>query len=258
MSMEDRRRAHRDRGLGVYPVDLPGDAERLSALAALVERLAGPVRLRLPAFDLTLEVPPQAGARALYLLTMDDYEMADLELLARHAVPGDRAMVLGGGIGVAAALAARLTEEPVVVVEANAALHETIGRQVALNDGQAVLVHAAVVGNAAEHPDGTVAFAVAEEFWYSRIGEGAAARPVPARSLDALCAAHAPTLLLIDIEGAEADILTRPVPSCVRTLLVEIHTPDLGAARTAEIVSALFADGFRMVDQQALTWAFRR
>jgi FkbM family methyltransferase len=258
MSLEERRAAHRGRGLARYPADLPGDAERLSGVAALVERLAGPVPLRLPQFGLTVEIPPGVGPRTLYLLAVDDYEMADLELLSRHARHGDRLMVLGGGIGVAAAFGARLTGSTVVVVEANEALHPIIARQLALNGGSAELVHAAAVADSAACPNGEIAFTVAEEFWFSRIGEGEGSRKVPARSLDELCGAHRPDLLLVDIEGAEADLLMRPVPPCVRTLLTEIHTPDLGEALTAQLVCALFADGFRMIDRQALSWAFAR
>ncbi len=258
MPIDERRSAHRRRGLAVYPEDLPGDAERISGVAALVERLAGPVRLRLPAFDLLVEAPPEVGAKILYLLAVDDYETADLELLARHVRAGDRLMVVGGGIGVAAALGARLTGAPVTVVEANAALHAVIEGQVALNGGTARIIHAAAVADGREHPDGTVAFEVATEFWYSRLGAGDGARPVPAIAFADLCATHGPTAVLMDIEGAEEAILARPVPDAVRTLIVEIHTPDLGAARTGVIVSDLIASGFRLVDQQALTWVFQR
>jgi len=258
MSLEERRAAHRGRGLAGYPVDLPGDAERLSGLTALVERLAGPVAVTLPGFGLTVEVPSEVGARTLFLLCVDDYEMAELELLVRHGRQGDRLMALGGGIGVVAALGAKVTGAPVVVVEANAALHSIIARQVTLNGGRAEIVHAAAVADPNQYPDKTVAFTVADEFWYSRIGEGAGSHPVPARSFDDLCAAHDPSLVIMDIEGAEVEILARPVPACVRKLIVEIHTPDFGQAKTAEIASRLFADGFRMIDQQQLTWAFAR
>jgi hypothetical protein len=62
----------------------------------------------------------------------------------------------------------------------------------------------------------------------------------------------------MDIEGGEAELLTRPMPASVRTLLVEIHTPDLGTTRTGELVSALLRNGFHMADQQQLTWVFQR
>jgi len=258
MSLDERRMAHKLRGLAVYPDDLPGDPERIGGIAALVERLAGPVRLRLPAFDLLVEAPPEVGAKILYLLAVDDYETADLELMTRHVEAGDRLMVVGGGIGVAAALGAKLTAQPVVVVEANAALHPVIAAQVALNGGAVDLVHAAAVADGRDHPDGTVAFRVSSDFWYSRIAEGEDTGAVPARAFDALCETYRPTAVLMDIEGAEEAILTRPVPACVRTLIVEIHTPDFGAARTGAVVTGLIVSGFRLVDQQALTWAFKR
>ncbi len=254
--LPERRLAHARRGLAAYPEDLPGDAERIAGIAALVERLDGPVRLRLPGFDLSVEAPPEVGAKILYLLAVDDYETADLDLMDRHLAPGDRLMVVGGGIGVAAALGARRTGRPVVVVEANAALHPVIARQVALNGGTAEIVHAAAVPG--ERTDGTIGFEVAADFWYSRLGDGEGAVAVPALGFEALCAAHAPTAVLMDIEGAEAAILARPVPPGVRTLIVEIHTPDLGAPATGALVSDLVAGGFRLVDQQGLSWAFRR
>jgi hypothetical protein len=103
-----------------------------------------------------------------------------------------------------------------------------------------------------------VSFVVAEEFWYSRLGEGEGSRPVPARAFADLCAEHRPTAALLDVEGAEAAILARPIPEGVRTLIVEIHTPDLGAAATGEVITGMVRQGFRVVDQQALTWVFRR
>jgi FkbM family methyltransferase len=167
-------------------------------------------------------------------------------------------MLLGGGIGIVAALGARVTKTTIVVVEANEALHPVIARQIALNGGSVELVHAAVVADAGACANGTVAFTIADEFWFSRVGESATSRPVPARSIDELCAAHKPNIVVMDIEGGEAELLIRPLPSCIRTLLVEIHTPDLGSARTGELVSALLRDGFQLADQQQLTWAFKR
>ncbi|KAA2243938.1 hypothetical protein [Salinarimonas soli] len=256
MPIDERRKAHRKRGLAVYPEDLPGDAERIAGIAALVERLAGPVRLRLPAFDLLVEAPAEVGPKILYLLAVDDYETSDLELLARHVGAGERLMVVGGGIGVAAALGAKLTGRPVAVVEANEALHGVIGTQVALNGGTAEIVNAAAVPD--DYPDAAVAFEVSPDFWYSRLGTGAGAVRVPAIGFARLCETHQPSAVLMDIEGAEAAILARPVPDCVRTLIVEIHTPELGAGPTGAIVSALVGGGFRLVDQQALSWAFKR
>lgn len=262
LPIDQRRLAHARRGLAVYPDDLPGDAERLDGIAALLERCEGPIRMRLAGFDVAAEIPAWVGARTLYLLAVDDYETADLALMSRLLVPEDRLMVLGGGIGIAAALGAKLTGGDVVVVEANEALHGTILRQVEINGGRAAVVGAAVVADAEAYPGGTVAFAVAQEFWYSRIGEGAgpgaSTLRVPVKSLQELCDAYRPTAVLVDIEGAEVTVLARPVPETLRTVIVEIHTPEIGSTVTGALITGLVNQGFRVADQQGLTWAFIR
>jgi FkbM family methyltransferase len=202
------------------------------------------------------------GPRTLYLLAVDDYETADLALMSHLLTPEDRFMVLGGGIGIAAALGARLTGREVVVVEANEALHGTILRQVEINGGRAAIEGGAVVADAEAYAGGTVAFAVAQEFWYSRIGSGAGSGArtvqVPVASFQDLCSRHLPSAVLIDIEGAEVSVLARPVPETVRTIIVEIHTPEIGAPMTGALITGLVNQGFRVADQQGLTWAFIR
>lgn len=257
--LHERRNLYRKRNLAAYPDDVPGDEAHIAGVAALLERLESPLRLRLPHFDLVVEVDAQAGARKAYYLAVDDYEMADLVFLQRYLRPGGRAMVLGGGLGVAAALAASITRpDPVVVLEPNAALHGLIARQVALNGGEIRLDGRVVVGDAGAYPDGTVGFVVDEDIWLSRIGSGNGAQPVPVVTLAELCATHAPGLILMDIEGAEVEVLAQPVPDCVSTLIVEIHTPEIGGEETARIVSSLAGQGLRLVDQMALVWVFTR
>lgn len=257
--LTERRNVYRTRNLATYPDAVPGDEARIAGVAVLLERLDAPLRLRLPAFDLLVEIDAQVGAHKTYLLAVDDYEMADLVLLHRHLAPGRRAMVLGGGLGIAAALAARIARPaPVVVVEPNAGLHARIARQAAINGGEILLDGRVVVGETANRLKKTVGFLVDDDIWLSRIGEGADATQVPVVAFAELCAAHAPDLVLMDIEGAETDVLASPVPGCVRTLIVEIHTPDIGGEATARIISAMADQGLRLIDQMALVWVFSR
>jgi hypothetical protein len=81
---------------------------------------------------------------------------------------------------------------------------------------------------------------------------------VPVVDLAQLCAIHSPTVAMIDIEGAERDVFSRPIPACIKTLIVEIHTPDFGGAETAKLVTLLMGQGFSLVDQLALVWVFAR
>lgn len=258
-SRDDRYTLYMRRNLAAYPDEVPEDGPRIAGVAALMARLDAPLRLRLPEFDVFIEIDAQVGARKAYLLAVDDYEMADLVFLKTYLKAGQRALILGGGLGVTAALAARITRpEPVVVVEANSALHGLIARQVALNGGSVILDGRVVVGDVAAYPGGTVGFAMDEDIWLSRISDGPEALQVPVVSLSDVCAAHSPELVLMDIEGSEVDVLAEPVPECIQTLIVEIHTPDLGGPATARIVSTLADQGLRLVDQMALVWVFQR
>lgn len=73
-----------------------------------------------------------------------------------------------------------------------------------------------------------------------------------------LLQAHAPQVLAVDIEGHERQLVGTPLPSCLRCVLMEIHTPDIGTAETARVVAWLTAEGFVMRDVRAYTWAFER
>jgi FkbM family methyltransferase len=254
-----RRSLYRERNLMAYPQADAADALRVEGISALLERLDAPLRLRLPQFDLVIELDHSVDANSAYLLAVDDYEMADLVLMHAHIKPQDKVLVVGGGIGVTAALAAKLTlPSPVVVVEANGGLHAIITRQIILNGSQAILVGKVLVGDKAAHPTGTIGFEISSSFWYSRVGETPDAVQVPVVDLAEVCAQYSPTVAMIDIEGAERDVFSRPIPACIKTIIVEIHTPDFGGAETARLVSALTDQGFRLVDQLALVWVFVR
>jgi FkbM family methyltransferase len=255
----DRKTLYSKRALMSFPEDVAGDDLRIAGVAAFLARLDGPLHLRLPKFDLLVEIDADVDAKSAYLIAVDDYEMADLVLMQAHLRASDRVVVIGGGYGVTAALAAKLTaQHAVVVVEANAALHARIARQVALNGCKATLIGKALVGDAAAHPGGTIGFEVSNDVWYSRVGSSAGAMQVPVIDMTELCAAPAPTAVMMDIEGAERDVLSHLIPACVRLMIVEIHTPDFGGAETAKLVSGLADQGFRMKDQLALVWVFER
>jgi FkbM family methyltransferase len=257
--LNDRKTLYSQRALMSYPADVPGDDLRIEGIGALLARLDAPLHLRLPKFDMLVEIDASVDAKSAYLIAVDDYEMADLVLMQAHVKATDRVAVIGGGYGVTAALAAKLTApHTVVIVEANSALHARIARQVMLNGSKATLIGKALVGNASAHASGTISFEIASDVWYSRLGTSHGAVQVPVIDMAELCAAHAPTAVMMDIEGAERDVLSAPIPACVRLLIVEIHTPDFGGAETARLLSAMTDQGFLMVDQLALVWVFVR
>ncbi len=257
--LTSRRELYATRNLMRYPQDSEADRLRTEGIAALLERLHAPLVLHLPNFDIKIEISAATSPHSAYLLSVDDYEMADLVLLQRYMGEQDHVMVIGGGLGVTAALAARLSApNPVIVVEANAALHPQIARQIEINGGRASLIGKVLVGDMSQHSCGTTGFGIDNNIWYSRISSAPDALQVEVTDLNYLSKTHAPSIVLMDIEGAERDVLSRPLPPCIQKLIIEIHTPDFGGAETARIVAGLADQGFRMVDQLALVWVFIR
>jgi FkbM family methyltransferase len=207
----------------------------------------------LPSFQLrglTITLPKAALRGSLeHALSSGLYEHQEANALLAHLEPGDRFLDLGAGIGFLCALAARvLGAASVAGVEAGPETVTLARETLAANGFAGVrLIRGAVVGEAV--PGGEVAFGLRPAFWASALqgpeGWPANARviSVPARPIGRLLAKLQPTVICCDIEGAELEVLTRPLPG-VRLVVVELHPPVYGEAGIRQIGDALAAQGF--------------
>lgn len=180
------------------------------------------------------------GVRAI--LHADLYEAREIELVAEHLAPEDRLMELGGGIGVLATWCARrIGSERVVSYEANPALREPALATFRRNGVQPRWVGAAVAPRA-----GYVTFHVRESFCTSSLLAGGETTPirVEARAFDAELHAFDPTFVVMDVEGAEHELVAATDWGGVRKLVIELHPDQLGDARLAEVHGALARAGF--------------
>lgn len=258
-----KRRALAERALMGYPTVDADEHAGVEVWARLLHVLAGPLRIRHPFMPLTLELDPLLGPRIAYLISIGDYELGDLELLERHVAAGDRVLEIGGGAGLTAAMSALRSEQPVVVVEPDVRLFPLIRKQVELNGGAVELVHAAVLGDTTS---ATIDFYLDEEIWLSSMlaqvpvrGERPrSAVQVPVVALGELLLRHRPSVLMVDIEGAERELFGPPLPHRPDSILVEIHTPILGERAAAGVVQGLIDQGYRFVDQRDWTYVFTR
>lgn len=262
--LDDRRAAVGARGLMGYPTESAEERREILAFARLWDVLDAPVVIRHPHVDLRLTLPPILGPRLAYLIAIGDYEWTDLELIEAHVRAGDRVMELGGGAGVTAALAAKVSGQPVVVAEADDRLFDMIRGNVEGNGGAVTFEHGVV---AAGQGGGTIDFYLDEDPWISSTSPAAQGRDdaparrkitAPVRGLDELLATHRPTVLMIDIEGGERELLRAPFAHPPRLVLVEIHTPHFGERAGAETTQALIDHGYRLIDQRGWTYAFSR
>ncbi|UHC18213.1 hypothetical protein LRS73_10415 [Methylobacterium currus] len=157
------------------------------------------------------------------------YEAALVGGLGAHVRPGDRVVVIGGGIGVTAVNAALLTgpSGPVTCFEGSLDNCRLVGRTAALNGVGNLTVRHAVVGSS---------IAV----YGSITGRG-----------EVLPAAELPPcdVLELDCEGAEIGIV-REMTIRPRVLLVETH--GVYGSPTQEVAAAMEACGYAVSD---LGWA---
>lgn len=171
------------------------------------------------------------------------YESDELHALQALLQPDDVVLELGTGIGVLATFCAKLLgADKVHTFEANPALESVIRRTFALND-VAPRLEICVLGQGS----GELSFFVDEAFWSSSLlprGAGATAIQVPVRDFNEEVARLQPTLMVIDIEGGELELLRHADLGTLRTLVIELHPGAFGAAALDEVVSGLYARGF--------------
>ncbi len=196
-----------------------------------------------------LPVDPQIMSEVMcQTIRSGRYEKSEAKNLPSVVEPGERVLELGAGIGFLSAVIAGLGRaEAIVAVEANPELIPLIHKTHALNGVRAAVIHAAVV---ADDAGKTVSFPIAEDFWSSSLAprKGVEMRDVvevPAISLRRLIEAHRPTLLIVDVEGSELELFSRPEDlEGVRAVLMEVHQKIIRPAGVKRLFDFLSAAGF--------------
>jgi len=201
------------------------------------------VRLRVPGKAMN------AGLRQA--LENGNYEWNERLALTRHVTPEDSVLDIGAGVGFISSLAAQTVGgDRVVSVEASPVLQEVLRSNLDDNGAKAArLVHAAVVPDS--HEGETVIFAVTGAFWASALAGHESGKAemvtVPAVKLSALMAEHQPTIVVMDVEGAEVEFCEQDWPDCVRLLILEIHTSKYPPAVVKRIFDGFSAQGFTIM-----------
>jgi FkbM family methyltransferase len=190
-----------------------------------------------------IHLPPDVtGPLVNQKLRDGSYEADEANAAERCVKEGFRVLELGAGIGYVTAICARRTApENVLAVEANPALIPVISDTLARNGAQgATVLHGAVVPRASEGE--TVAFRVQDHFPASRLAaDGGRSVEVPAIGFHDLLRAHRPHVVLMDIEGAEAQLFDRPWKCPLRFCVLELHPHHYPPRAIKRIVDAMSA-----------------
>lgn len=199
-----------------------------------------------------LRVPGKAmNAELRQALEKGNYEWNERLALTRHITPEDRVLDIGAGVGFISSLAAQVVGgERLVSVEASPVLQDVLRSNLDENGARAArLIHAAAVPDS--HEGKTVTFAVTGAFWASALAGHETGQAemvtVPALKLSALLAEVQPTIVVMDVEGAEAEFCTQDWPDSVRLLILEIHTGKYPPSTVKKIFDGFSAQGFTIM-----------
>ena len=180
---------------------------------------------------ITLAIDPEVMSPAMIkVIESGAYESAEAREIPRIVQPGERIVELGAGIGFIAITALRTGKvSQLASYEANPGLIPVIERNARLNE-LSFDVHNAIVDPTED--GGTVPFYLRKDFWASSLlpkpwGYEAEVA-VPRVAFAAVIERYRPSMLIVDIEGAE-EHLFRDVPlTGVRKIYMELHQNVIG------------------------------
>ena len=171
------------------------------------------------------------------------YEQDELHLLGEVLSPGDVVLELGAGIGLVSAYCAkRIRSSRVFAYEANPDLEPRIRETYWLNQVRPTLEMCAIGAQT-----GTVTLYCGRHLWSSSILRPTCrVRPVevPMKALSEIAREIRPTLLIVDVEGAEGELFDHAHLPTVMRIVLELHERVIGATNAGRVRSRLAAIGF--------------
>lgn len=175
------------------------------------------------------------------------FETAEARQIPRIVEPGDRVLEIGAGIGFISTLLARERRvASVLAVEANPHLIDYMARLHASNRVRKVRRLNAVL--TCDMGAGRATFYLRRDFWMGSLMAGpnpyVATVEVPTRNLDAVLREEAISLIVCDVEGAEAFLFEDADLSGVDRVFVEVHDHITGLSGVGRVFETLAAKGF--------------
>jgi FkbM family methyltransferase len=174
------------------------------------------------------------------------YEAAESAIAKRIIEPTDRVCEIGTGLGYVTSICAKAAHQgKVLSIEANPFLIDVSNKTAALNKVSVDIRNAVVTTDDAAE---TVEFFVRKDFLGSSLDEGVTDYDekvsVPCLPWDQIRQEFQPTVLVMDIEGHELDLLPAINLEGVNKVLVELHPWCTDNAEINAMCKCLFDQGF--------------
>ncbi|RED26054.1 FkbM family methyltransferase [Rhodopseudomonas thermotolerans] len=217
-------------------------------MSALLDRLRARLRRLLRAPTVPFDGFTLVGYRAdvpkgmIHALLAGDYEGPERNAIKAVVRPGDRVVDIGACMGVVSLTAARVAgADNVVAFEPNPAAAAVAADNFALNRLPVRLERAAVGAQA-----GTATLAIGDGSWLGASigGNYQTTVEVPVRAIAEVIAAYQPTVLVLDAEGMETDILPACPMQRLRAVVAEFHLAGVDPAVIDGLRHHLGAQGF--------------
>ena len=198
---------------------------------------------RLHVHGVCLEVGERVTPKIRNDLYAERYERGEARCVVARLERDDVVLEIGAGMGFISTLCARLIgSERVTSYEADPTLIPTIRRTYELNGVEPTLINAVLADQ-----EGTASFFIEKQFVSSSTrprSQAAREVAVPQLDVNAEIRRVRPTCLIVDIEGAESDLLPCIDLRAIRKIIIELHPRSIGHARTKELLALLAAQGF--------------
>jgi FkbM family methyltransferase len=204
-------------------------------------RLMNLKRLRIDGvlIDTRADVTPRSIRTALFKGT---YEAPERQLVGALIEPTDRVLEIGAGIGMVSLLCAKICgPENVLSYEANGTVEPIIRNNYALNGWSPNLRMKAITTDGSD-----VTFYVDSNVISSSLLDRKKGGPVTVRSdsLKEAIADFSPSVIVMDVEGAEIDLLKKTSLDDVSKIIVELHPHIVGEAAVDSLRDHLRRQGF--------------
>jgi FkbM family methyltransferase len=191
-----------------------------------------------------IRVGRHMSRRVEQAISKGGYERDELRLIGMVLSPSDVVLEIGAGLGVVSAYCAkRLGSGRVFAFEANPDLEPRIRETYSLNGVEPTLEMCAIRATAGR----VTLYRTKHVFSSSIVKRSAEAIPieVPGKALSYVVEKFRPTLLIVDVQGAEDELFDRAQLPGVTKIMLELHERVVGEAKAQRVRGALTALGFR-------------
>lgn len=178
-------------------------------------------------------------------LTDGSYEAKEARSVHKAVQPGDNVLELGSGIGIITATIAGIEGVSVWAFEANPATADLARRVIVANALDNVMLAQGLLTAGAP---GSFHFYVRSDLWMSSMdrnqGPYEYCIELSSKNIDRFIVEHQINVLVMDIEGAEHDLLQNAELPGIERIFLELHDHLYGLAGIRDMTHALALKGF--------------